>query len=211
MFTGLIEAVGVVEQIRFGALTELWVKSPFESLVLGESIACDGCCLTVVETKGGNFRTQASSETLRRTTLGQWTAHRAINLERALKVGDRLGGHWVQGHVDAVGRILSTTTQGEVRVMELELPASLTPFFIEKGSVAIDGISLTVNSLSPSSFSITVIPETLKRTTLGLKEVGAVVNLEADLVGKYVARQQSLKGVSYAQLEAAGFVPAQNR
>lgn len=211
MFTGLIEAVGVVAQLRSGTLTELWVKSPFENVVLGESIACDGCCLTVVEAKGTDFRLQASAETLSRTTLGQWAPQRAINLERALRVGDRLGGHWVQGHVDAVGRILSISTQGEFRVIELELPASLAPFFIEKGSVAIDGISLTVNSLSASTFSITVIPETLKRTTLGSKQVGARVNLEADLVGKYVARQQSLKGVSVAQLEAAGFIQGSGR
>lgn len=206
MFTGLVQQVGSVERITPGAMTDLWVESTFDALVLGESIACDGCCLTVVEFKGGTFKLQASPETLRRTTVGEWRSGTRVNLERALKVGDRLGGHWVQGHVDGVARLLSARDEGGSRVLDFELPASLAPFFIEKGSVTIDGISLTVNAVEAGRFSVALIPETLARTTLGGKAVGARVNLEADLVGKYVARQQSLKGVSLEHLKAAGFV-----
>lgn len=205
MFTGLIQQVGTIERVSPGGMTDLWVKSTFEALQLGESIACDGCCLTVVEANGGTFKVQASPETLRRTTLGDWRSGTSVNLERALRVGDRLGGHWVQGHVDSVARVLSAREEGGSRVMSFELPPSLAAFFIEKGSVTIDGISLTVNVVEAASFSVALIPETLARTTLGGKGPGSRVNLEADLVGKYVARQQQLKGVSVEQLKAAGF------
>lgn len=205
MFTGLVQEIGTVERVTQSAMTDLWVKSTFAELQLGESIACDGCCLTVVEAREGSFKVQASPETLRRTTLGEWKTGTRVNLERALRVGDRLGGHWVQGHVDAVARVLSAREEGGSRVMAFELPESLAPFFIEKGSVTVDGISLTVNEVQPQSFSVALIPETLVRTTLSGKGTGARVNLEADLVGKYVARQQQLKGVSLEQLKAAGF------
>jgi riboflavin synthase len=186
-------------------MTDLWLKSSFSDLVLGESIACDGCCLTVVEAKGGAFKVQASPETLRRTTLGEWRAGTRVNLERALKVGDRLGGHWVQGHVDATARVLEARAEGGSRVMSFELPAALAPFFIEKGSVTVDGISLTVNQVEADRFAVALIPETLARTTLGEKGAGAKVNLEADLVGKYVARLRSLEGVTAEKLSKAGF------
>jgi riboflavin synthase len=192
VFTGLIEQVGVVERVVNGAMTDVWIDSSWSDLVLGESIACDGCCLTVVEAQRGRFRVQAAPETLRRTTVGQWKSGTALNLERAMKVGDRLGGHIVQGHVDATARVLEARAEGGSRVMRFDMPQELKPFFIEKGSVAIDGISLTVNALDARSFSVQLIPETQSRTTLGKKNVGAQVNLEADLVGKYVARQQQL-------------------
>jgi riboflavin synthase len=205
MFTGLVAQVGTVEQLQPGAMTDVWVKSGFGSLELGESIACDGCCLTVVEARAESFRVQASPETLRRTTLSTWRVGQKVNLERALKVGDRLGGHWVQGHVDAPARVLAARHEGGSRVMSFELPLALAAFFIDKGSVAVDGVSLTVNQVDADRFWVALIPETLQRTTLGLKAVGDRVNLEADLVGKYVARQQGLKGVSEAQLQEAGF------
>jgi riboflavin synthase len=205
VFTGLIEQIGTVERVVSAAMTDLWVSSTFDALELGESIACDGCCLTVVEMRGGSFRVQASPETLRRTTVGDWRQGTRINLERALRVGDRLGGHWVQGHVDATARIVSARDEGGSRVLTFELPAALAPFFIEKGSVTVDGISLTVNALEAGIFRVALIPETLQRTTLSAKSVGERVNLEADLVGKYVARQQELKGVTLEQLKAAGF------
>lgn len=209
MFTGLVQQIGTVERVEQAAgMTDLWVGSSFEQLQLGESIACDGCCLTVVEARGGSFRLQASPETLRRTTLGEWRQGTRVNLERALRLGDRLGGHWVQGHVDGVARVLSVREEGGSRVLAFELPAELAPFFIEKGSVTVDGISLTVNSVGRAEFSVALIPETLARTTLGGKGGGARVNLEADLVGKYVARQQQLKGGSLSEddLKRAGFV-----
>jgi riboflavin synthase len=208
MFTGLVEQVGSVERVgQQAGMTDLWLSSSFEQLQLGESIACDGCCLTVVEARGGAFRVQASPETLRRTTLSEWKPGTRVNLERALRVGDRLGGHWVQGHVDAVAGIVSTRQEGGSKIVAFELPGALAPFFIEKGSVTVDGISLTVNAVGPSEFSVALIPETLLRTTLGAKGPQARVNLEADLVGKYVARQQELKasGLSEELLKNAGF------
>ncbi len=207
MFTGLVQQVGTVERIAQSSMTDVWVKSTFDVLQLGESIACDGCCLTVVEASGGTFKVQASPETLRRTTLGGWKRGTQLNLERALRVGDRLGGHWVQGHVDAVARVLAAREEGGSRVVTLELPAPLAPFFIEKGSVTVDGVSLTVNEVQAAAFSVALIPETVSRTTLGSKGPGAHVNLEADLVGKYVARQQGLRGSSLTeqQLHVAGW------
>lgn len=211
MFTGLIQDVGTVERITFGSMAEVWVQSHLAEpdFALGESIACDGCCLTVVECQGTRFRVQASPETLRVTTLGTWQAGRHVNLERALRVGDRLGGHWVQGHVDAVSKLLSSQPQGGSQVMAFALPPTLAHFFIEKGSVTIDGISLTVNRLQDNHFEVAVIPETMTRTTLGGKALGSFVNVEADVLGKYVARQLgpriSNSGLSEEILRKAGF------
>src|SRR5438309_11521933 len=129
MFTGLVQEVGTVERVgQSSGMTELWLESTFSELQLGESIACDGCCLTVVQAKGGAVMMQASPETLRRTTLGEWRAGTKVNLERALRVGDRLGGHWVQGHVDSVARVLSAREEGGSRVVSFELPEPLAPF-----------------------------------------------------------------------------------
>ena len=143
MFTGLIEEIGSVEQISFGSMAELWVHASFTGadLLPGESVAVDGACLTVVEVKAGAFRVQASSETLRRTTLGSLRPSARVNLERALALTDRLGGHLVLGHVDGVSQILSSRAEGEARLLEFVLPRALSTFFIEKGSVAIDGIT----------------------------------------------------------------------
>ncbi|MBS1152829.1 MAG: ribE [Myxococcaceae bacterium] len=207
MFTGLIQDVGAVERISSGAMTEVWIASHFPAdLQLGESIACDGCCLTVVELKGATFRVQASPETLRHTTLGLWHPGTAVNLERALKVGDRMGGHWVQGHVDAVGEILESRAEAGSWLMAVSLPPQLAAIFIDKGSVALDGISLTVNRVEADRFWVALIPETVARTSLKAKGVGGKVNLEGDLVGKYVARLHGLRsGLTEEQLRAAGF------
>jgi riboflavin synthase len=192
VFTGLIEQVGLVQSVAPGPVTDVWIESTFEDLKLGESIACDGCCLTVVKADKGRFLVQAAPETLRRTTLGQWHTGTQLNLERAMRVGDRLGGHIVQGHVDATSRVLEARPDGGSRFMRFDMPRELAAYFIEKGSVAIDGISLTVNALDARSFAVQLIPETQGRTTLAKKSTGAQVNLEADLVGKYVARQAQL-------------------
>ncbi len=207
MFTGLIQDLGTVERISGGSMTEVWINSGFPAdLVLGESIACDGCCLTVVESKGSTFRLQASPETLRHTTLGSWHPGTPVNLERALKVGDRMGGHWVQGHVDAVGEILESRAEAGSWLMAVSLPPKLAPVFIDKGSVAIDGISLTVNRVEDSRFWVALIPETVQRTSLKAKGMGGKVNLEGDLIGKYVARLHGLRtGLTEAQLRDAGF------
>lgn len=209
MFTGLIQNVGTVERVTPGAVTDLWVSSTFDlcDFALGESISCDGVCLTVVDFVGPKFKVQAAPETLRRSTLGRWVPGTKINLERALRVGDRLGGHWVQGHVDAVGTILETRPEGGSWVMQISLPASLSPFFIEKGSVCLDGTSLTVTRVEAERFAVMLIPETQSRTSLRGKAVGAHVNIEADVIGKYVARMIQVRSgaISEASLKAAGF------
>lgn len=217
MFTGLIQDIGGVERVIPGGMTDLWIRTSLgaQAFALGESIAVDGACLTVVERTGETFRVQAAPETLRRTTLDAVRPGDRVNLERALALGDRLGGHLVSGHVDGVSTVLETYPEGGSWVMVFGLPEALAPYFIEKGSVAIDGISLTVNTVGVDRFSVQLIPETQERTTLRAKKVGARVNLEADPIGKYVARLYLLQrgqagapgpgGVSEAALRAAGF------
>lgn len=208
MFTGLVTDVGLIERVQPGAVTDVWVASHFPAdLVKGESIACDGVCLTVVDFVGSTFRVQAAPETLARTTLSRWQPRTRVNLERALKMGDRLGGHWVQGHVDGVGTVEGSRPEGGSLVLTVSLPAALEPFFVEKGSVCIDGVSLTLTAVEPGRFSVMLIPETQARTTLGARRPGERVNLEADVIGKYVARIMGLRGASLTreQLEAAGF------
>lgn len=208
MFTGLVQDLGTVEKVVPGAVTDVTIATalPHDDFAHGESIACDGVCLTVVEHSPGRFRVQAAPETLRRSTLGEWRPGTKVNLERALKVGDRLGGHWVQGHVDGVASVLEVRAEGGSRVMTFSLPEVLAPYFVEKGSVCIDGVSLTLTQVGGDRFSVMLIPETQARTTLGQKGVGARVNLEADVIGKYVARMMGPRGgLTEAQLAAAGF------
>ena len=206
MFTGLVTDLGTVERLTAGPVTDLWIASSYPGdFQLGESIACDGVCLTVVEFRGQSFKMQAAPETLRRTTLGEWSPGTRVNLERALRMGDRLGGHWVQGHVDGVGTVLETRPEGGSWVMRFSLPAELSPFFVEKGSVCIDWISLTLTTVTADSFGVMLIPETQQRTSLGKKQPGQRVNLEADIIGKYVARMMGGRGgLTIEQLKAAG-------
>jgi riboflavin synthase len=206
MFTGLVTDLGTISRIAPGPVTDLWVDSSYPGdFVHGESIACDGVCLTVVEFKGTSFKVQAAPETLRRTTLGEWKPGTRVNLERALRMGDRLGGHWVQGHVDGVGSVLETRPEGGSWVMTFTLPTELAAFFVEKGSVCIDGVSLTLTSVRADTFSVMLIPETQQRTSLGKKQPGQRVNLEADIIGKYVARMMGGRGgLTVEQLKAAG-------
>ncbi len=188
MFTGLVQDVGVVSSVQPGPTTDLWISSRFERYQQGESIACDGVCLTVVDQRPGAFLVQAAPETLRRSTVGSWQPGRRVNLERALKVGDALGGHWVQGHVDGVVTLLDVGVDGGSTTLKLSLPPELAPTFVPKGSVCLDGVSLTLTQLADGSFSVMLIPETLAKTTLGGKVAGDALNVEADLVGKYVVR-----------------------
>lgn len=213
MFTGLIQDVGTVERVLRGAMTDLWIRTALDTadFSLGESVAVDGACLTVVEHAAGRFRVQVAPETLRRTTMEALGPGSPVNLERAMRLSDRLGGHLVAGHVDAVCPLLESRfeagAQGGSRVLRFGLPPALAPFFIEKGSVAVDGVSLTVNGLDEASFWVQLIPETQARTTLARKPVGGRVNVEADQIGKYVARllgARSEAGLSLAALEAAG-------
>ena len=217
MFTGLVTDLGTVSRITPGPTTDLWIDSSYQDFQQGESIACDGVCLTVVEWKGSSFKVQAAPETLRRSTLGEWKVGTRVNLERALRMGDRLGGHWVQGHVDGVASVLEVRPEGGSVVLSFSLPNELAAFFVEKGSVCIDGVSLTVTHVSATSFSVMLIPETQQRTSLGRKQPGHRVNLEADIIGKYVARMMGGHrvgdrvgdrvgegGLTLEQLKAAG-------
>lgn len=209
MFTGLVQDVGAVVRLEQGAMTDLWIRTALGAadFALGESIAVEGICLTVVEREGDRFRVQAAPETLRVTTLGDFQVGTRVNLERALRLSDRLGGHLVLGHVDAVGQVKGRRQEGGSLVLELSLPEALAPFFIEKGSVTIDGISLTVNVLGRDAFSVQLIPETQARTTLASKAVGQRVNLEADVIGKYVARLYGVgprAGLTEEAVRAAG-------
>jgi riboflavin synthase len=192
MFTGLVSDMGVVERIaprQGGARLALRPRAlPVDALALGESVACSGVCLTVVERGGGVVSFDAVPETLARTTLAGWRPGTAVNLERALALSDRLGGHLVQGHVDAVGQVLSRTPEGQGARLRVALPASIAPLVAEKGSIAVDGVSLTVAAAGRDWFEVALIPETLARTTLGEARPGTPVNLEADVVARHVAR-----------------------
>jgi riboflavin synthase len=192
MFTGLVADMGVVERIapqQGGARLTLRPRAlVVDALALGESVACSGVCLTVVERGGGLVSFDAVPETLSRTTLGGWRPGAAVNLERALALTDRLGGHLVQGHVDAVGEVLARAPEGQGARLRLSLPAPIAPLVAEKGSIAVDGVSLTVAAVTRDTFEVALIPETLARTTLGAAQPGTKVNLEADVVARHVAR-----------------------
>jgi riboflavin synthase len=189
MFTGLVEALGSVTALTAaGAGRELTVRAPqlAGELALGESVAVNGACLTVVAHDEACFRFQLAPETLSRTNLGALSAGDRVNLERSLRVSDRLGGHLVQGHIDGVGQVAERLTEGEWVKVWFRCPPGLAAQMVPKGSVAVDGVSLTLVDVGPDRFSVALIPHTLANTTLGLKGPGAAVNLETDLLGKYV-------------------------
>lgn len=191
MFTGIIVELGeVVSLSRKQAGATLAVSSAALSrdAELGDSIAISGACLTVVGRKGNVLSFNLSDETLQSTTLGRLKQGDRVNLEPSLRPDGKLGGHFVTGHVDAAGRILSKTTVGDTFQVVVETPEKVTGFLVEKGSVAVDGISLTVVDVTDDSFSVVIIPHTARVTTIGFKDVGDTVNVEADIIGKYVAR-----------------------
>jgi riboflavin synthase len=209
MFTGLVNDIGVVERLTpaaGGARLVLRPASlPVDQLEPGESVACSGACLTVVERGGGLVAFDAVPETLARTTLGGWRAGTRVNLERALRLSDRLGGHLVAGHVDAVGEVLAVAAEGQGARLTLSLPAAIAPLVAEKGSIAIDGVSLTVAAAGRDRFEVALIPETLARTTLGAARPGTRVNLEADVVARHVARLREFAPLEGAALAAWGY------
>jgi riboflavin synthase len=192
MFTGLIETSGVLRRVTpKGPLVTLVIGAPaamVAELTLGESVAVDGACLTVVRSGGETFDVDASAETLARTTLGARRTGDALHLERALRLGDRLGGHIVAGHVDATGSIRSRVAVGEALEVVVEAPPEVMRYVVAKGSIAVDGVSLTVNAVLPDAFSLVLIPHTQSIVHLHRKQPGERVNLEADLLGKYVER-----------------------
>ena len=185
MFTGIVEEVGTVTGLEGQRLT-IAAGKVLEDVKLGDSIAVNGACLTVVDFEPSRFSVELAPETLKRTSFGSWAPGRQVNLERHLAVSDRLGGHIVQGHVDATGRITSLKPEGECVIFRVASPKRLMPYIVEKGFVAVDGISLTVVKRGASSFTISVIPYTLENTNLKGKSAGDRVNLEVDIVAKYV-------------------------
>ncbi|MBM3482641.1 MAG: riboflavin synthase [Alphaproteobacteria bacterium] len=192
MFTGIITDLGRVRTIsaRGGKDTRIAIETRYDTtgIAIGASIACSGACLTVVEKGPGWFAVDVSAETLARTTLGRWQAGTPVNLERSLKVGDELGGHLVSGHVDGVATLIGCTPENDSLRLTVEAPAALRRFIAEKGSVALDGVSLTINEVGPTSFGLNIIPHTQKETSLGAARPGARLNLEIDLLARYVAR-----------------------
>ncbi|MDB5508392.1 MAG: riboflavin synthase [Hyphomicrobiales bacterium] len=195
MFTGLVSDVGEILSItQKGELQRIRIACSYapESILLGASIACSGPCLTAVEigTQDGRtfFEVDAAAETLARTTVGRWKPGRRVNLERSLKIGDELGGHIVTGHVDGVARIIERRDFDGMAHYDIEAPAGIARFIAEKGSVCLDGTSLTVNSVSGSSFTILLIPHTLLVTTWGERKTGDDLNIEVDLMARYAAR-----------------------
>ena len=194
MFTGIIEDVGVVKGLRkSGAISIFTVETELDikDTKLGDSISVNGVCLTVVEIKDDSFSVEASPETLSRSTLKDTMIHTPVNLERALSVGGRLGGHIVQGHVDGVGKVTKIEKDADNLIIEITPPESVMRYVVDKGSIAVDGISLTVNSIAENSFTINIISHTVEKTTLSKIKVGDEVNIEADIIGKYVEKYLS--------------------
>ena len=189
MFTGLVESLGnVVSLENHGEQAWLTLAIPFAAeLQLGDSVAVNGCCLTVAELGEAGVRFDVLAQTLRVTSLGQLKAGSIVNLERALRVGDRLGGHFVQGHVDAIGKILSLSQNGQDHVLEISLPSEIERLCVSKGSISIDGISLTIADLKNDSAVFWITPHTFSHTNLRSAKVGDSVNLEADMLAKHVA------------------------
>ncbi|MEY2733267.1 MAG: hypothetical protein RL340_326 [Gemmatimonadota bacterium] len=190
MFTGLITAIGRVREVSVTDAGRTFViEAPYEGVQDGESIACDGACLTVRSHGPGWFTVAAVTTTLDRTTTGAWETGRRLNLERALAVGDRLGGHIVQGHVDGVGVVRDTRIAGDAWLIDVEVPAAVGALLVPLGSVAVDGVSLTVNALpAPGILQLSIIEHTMRHTTLGERRPGDRVHLEADILAKYLQR-----------------------
>ncbi len=196
MFTGLITDVGCVRTIERRAGDDAWriaidTRYDIADVAVGASVACGGPCLTVVEKGPGWLSFDVSGETLSRTTIGGWTEGTRVNLERALKLGDELGGHLVTGHIDGLGEITARRPEGDSLRLSTRAPQDLARFIAPKGAIAIDGVSLTVNEVDDAVFGVNIIPHTQSETTLGTLSIGDRVNLEIDLIARYVARLQA--------------------
>jgi len=200
MFTGIVAELGEVAGVdHHGDAARLTIRGSTEGVALGESIAVNGVCLTVTEILGGTFTADVMGETLSRSGLGTLAPGDPVNLERSVRLADRMGGHLVQGHVDATAAIISRAPAEHWDQVRITLPDEIARYVVEKGSIAVDGISLTVSALTPPGtadgwFEVCLIPETLKRTTLGTRQPGEVVNLEVDVIAKYVERMLIAEG-----------------
>jgi len=215
LFTGIIESIGTVGSVKKqGKVYVLSIGTTLDisDTRVGDSVSVDGVCLTVVDISGGSFSVEATPETLACSTLKSVAAGRPVNLERALRLTDRLGGHLVQGHVEATGTIHHITRNEDGLIIEISVDSPVTRYLVDKGSVAVDGISLTVNSLTKSGFTINIIGHTETQTTLGKKKVGDSVNIETDIIGRYIERlltQQKSPGaggITLAKLAQEGYV-----
>jgi len=200
MFSGIVSALGEIIDARMEGDLNLDIACDYapQSLVPGASVSCSGICLTVVKAaergaQGSSFSVQASAETRERTTLGRWAKGTRINLERAMNFGDEIGGHIVSGHVDGICTITDITPEGYSKRFRFRMPPKLAPFIAEKGSVCLDGTSLTVNAVEDDSFAVNIIPYTLKMTTWGMARAGNAVNIEIDMLARYVARLQEFQ------------------
>lgn len=198
MFTGIITAIGTISEIEKDGDWTLRIKTPWDcaAIALGASIACSGVCLTVVDRADDWFQVAVSAESLSRTTIGNWQIGTHINLERALSLGDELGGHIVSGHVDGLAKLVSITASEDSHLLQIEVPQSLKGFIAEKGSVALDGISLTVNHVDDSQFGVNIISHSWTNTTLADRQPGDMINLEIDMLARYVARLMQVQGVA---------------
>jgi len=205
LFTGIVEEVGTAGALRSGRLS-VSADRVLEKTRLGDSMAVNGACLTVTALDSASFTVDVMPETLRRTNLGLLRPGSAVNLERALVVGGRLGGHFVQGHVDATGKILEMKAEGDATIARVAAPAEVLGYVVEKGFIAVDGVSLTVIGFDRASFSVSLVGYTLKHTTLGNRRAGDAVNLEADIIAKYVEKTgQSRGGITLEFLADHGF------
>lgn len=200
MFTGIVSDIGTIESVESQGDTRLRIATAYDTdtIDLGASIACSGVCLTVVDKGPAWLDMQVSAETIRRTARDQWTAGRRLNLERAMKLGDELGGHIVTGHVDGVAEVLDVTPEGESQRIAFAVPKDLAPFIAPKGSITIDGVSLTVNAVEDHAdathFAINLIPHTQAVTTLGTLAKGQTVNIEIDVLARYLQRMEHYRG-----------------
>ena len=221
MFTGIIEGLGTVKSVMGageGVRMEVQSEFPLQDIRVGDSIAVSGACLTAVEVEGNTFKVDVAPETLSKTTLGQIKVGDRVNLEGALRMGDRLSGHLVTGHVDGLGTVKARRPKGNAILFTFGVSEDLARYIVQKGSVAVDGISLTVNQCDPRTFEVSIIPHTASITTLGFRQVGDLVNIETDMVGKYIERftqhlgPEASKGsgrvssVDEALLEKTGFM-----
>ena len=215
MFTGIVEGIGKVTAVqRRGDALHLTIAPPaaLTDMAVGDSICVNGACLTVSDLGQGDFQTDCSPETIERTTVGSLRSTDEVNLERAVKMSDRLGGHLVTGHVDGTGSIREVTRGSGTQTMTIRVPREIAPYLVEKGSVAVEGVSLTVSSIQGDEFQVAVIPYTTENTTLGRKRAGDRVNIEVDIIGKYVKRflekaQGGTGGIDEGFLAEHGFTP----
>ena len=209
MFTGIVDVGKVVDLRPEGGLARIAVALPaaLTGLVVGDSIAVNGACLTVIEVGDRRFQAEISVETLRRTSLGRLRPGEAVNLECALRLGDRMGGHLVTGHVDGRGQVTEMSKTAGSLAMWVNVSPDLASDLVERGSVAIDGVSLTISALERERFGVTIIPYTAQRTTLAMKQIGDIVNIELDIIGKYVKRfAGDPKGIDREFLGEHGFI-----